>query len=103
VHADVAAAVGDVALEGRLLGVVQDVAGGREPDDGLETGQVGGGELAGVSGGGDGETVLPPQFLDGRDPGGDGGMHEALGLVEDEHLVDRRLGGGRGGCDGSDD
>ena len=57
VHADVTAAAGDVGLEGGLLGGVEHVAGGGEPDHRLVLGQVGGGELGGVLGRGHREPV----------------------------------------------
>src|SRR5690606_24742708 len=84
VDAGVAATVLDVLLERRLLLVVEDVTGRREPDDDVVLGEVLGGEGTGVLGGVDGEAVLLAQLLDRRDPRGDGVVAERGGLGEDQ-------------------
>ncbi len=92
--AGVAAAGPDVALEGGLLGGVEDVAGGGEPDHRLVLREVGVGELGGVLGGGDGETVLGAELLDGGDALVDGVMAVTGRLGEDQD-VELVLGLGR--------
>lgn len=92
VDADEAAAPVDVFLQGALLGVVQDVAGGGEEDDGLVVGEVLRGEGGHVLGGGDGEVVLRAELLEGGDARRDGVVAESGGLGEDQDLV------GIGGC-----
>ena len=86
--AGVTAAALDVALEGALLRVVEDLAGGGEEDDDVERRQVGVGELRRVLGGHDGEAVGRADLLDRRDAGRDGVVPEAAGPREDEHAVE---------------
>ncbi len=100
--ADVAAAAADVALERRLLGGVQHVAGGVEEHHRLVLGEVAGGEGGGVLGGGDGEAVGRAQVTDGLGADRDRVVPEAGRLGEDEHVIGgvgglrrgRRQGGG---------
>ncbi len=87
VDADVAAARGDVGLEGGLLGGVQHVAGGAQEDHGLVLCQVGRGERGGVLGGVDGEVVRRAEVPDGLDADGDRVVPEPRRLGEHEHLV----------------
>jgi hypothetical protein len=107
VHAEVAAAGPDVVLERRLLRRVEHVAGGGQPDDRLEPGQVGRGELVRVLRRLDGEVVGRAQLLDGGDAGGDGVVAESGRLAEHQDREVRcgmgRHGGEaeRGGDDGN--
>jgi hypothetical protein len=97
VDADVAAAAPEVGLEGRLLIGIEHVAGGGQPDDGLEPAQVVHRERAGVLGGRHRDAVVPAQLPDGGDAGGDRRMPEAGGLAEHQDFLRRgpRLGAGR--------
>ena len=94
VDADVAVAGRDVALEGGLLSVAEDVARGRQEDDGLVLGEVRVVELGRILGGIDGEAVGRAELLDRRDAGRDRVVAEAGGLGEDQYALE--------GCGGGD-
>ncbi|MBM0237390.1 hypothetical protein JNW88_09910 [Micromonospora sp. ATA32] len=98
--ADETAAVAVVPLEGGLLGVGQDVAGGVQEDHGPELLQVRLVELPRVVGDLDRETAVAAELLDGRYPGRRGGVRAFGGPGEDEHLVLDAVAGGcrRGEC-----
>ncbi len=100
VHARVAAAGADVALERGLLRGVEHVAGGGQPHDGLVLREVGVGEGVRVLGRGDGEIVGGAELLDRRDAGRDRVVPEPGRLGEDQHVERGGVGGGRdeGAC-----
>lgn len=75
----------DVPLERALLGVVEDVTGGREEHHGVVPREVACGEGARVLGGVDRETALGPQLPYGRDPFGNRVVSEARCLREHQH------------------
>ncbi len=89
VDADEAAARSDVRLERRLLGLVQNVAGGVEEDHRLVTAQVGGGEVVAVLRGRHRETVGGAEVADGLDPCRDRVVPESGRLGEHEDVVGR--------------
>src|SRR5690606_11264952 len=78
------ATVLDVLLEGSLLGVVEDITGGRQPHDDVVLGQVRGVEVRAVLGGVHRESVLLPKSLDAGNTSRDGTVSESSGLGEDE-------------------
>ena len=71
----------DVALERRLLGVVEDVAGRAQEDHDVVVGEVRVGERGGVLGRVDLEPVLRRHLGDG-----DGALRDALGVPEGRGL-----------------
>ncbi len=85
VHTRVPAAVGDVALERRLLVVVEHVTRGGQPDHRVVVVQVVVGEGGRVLGGVHREPVFRPQVLDRRDSRGDRAVPVPRRLGEDEH------------------
>jgi hypothetical protein len=86
VDAEVAVAGPDVALEGGLLRVVEDVAGGAEPDHGVVLGEVRVRERVGVLGGVDLEALPAAELADRGGAVGDAvGVPERGRLGEDEY------------------
>jgi hypothetical protein len=90
----------DVALEGGLLRVVEQVAGGRQEHRGLVAGEAGVGDPVGVLGGVDLQAELDADVAQRVDAVGDGLVAEAGGLGEDQHPVGPAAGGGGGGRGG---
>jgi len=82
-------------LEGGLLRLVEDIAGGVQEDRRVESGEALGGELGGVLGGVEGKAVLGGEFPEAGDAIGDGGVAEPGGAGEDEDV--EGVGGGVGG------
>ncbi len=85
VHTGVPAAVGDVALERRLLVGVEYVARGGQPHHRVVVVEVVVGEGGRVLGGVHREPVFRAQILDRRDPRGDRAVPVPRRLGEDEH------------------
>ena len=83
-HADIAAAILDEALEGLLLCIVQDIACRVQEDDHAESLEVRRRERSGILGGLD-DAGGREQILHGGDAGLDAVVPEARGLREDEH------------------
>jgi hypothetical protein len=86
VDAGIAAAGADVALEGGLLFVVEDVAGCREPDDGVVLREIRRRERGGVLGRVDREVVGGAEALDHCDAVGNRIVAETRCLGEDQDV-----------------
>ena len=89
-HADVSAAAADVALEGSLLGAVQDVARGAHEDDGVEALEILVAELRRILRRVDDEAAGRAERADRRDAVGDRGVTKARRAREDEDPRARR-------------
>ena len=85
-HTDPPVTCADVALERRLLHIVQHVAGREQEDDGVVAGEVCVGECAGVLGRIDGEAVVRAERLHRLHGSRDRGVAEAGRLREDQDL-----------------